>query len=85
MSLGRKVHFFSTPLGQLKFPGVSDFLFILILSFLKTFQNNLNYPSTSNIREVEKFYNLGDKTFETDFNSDTLISNLKLNFQKISL
>ena len=29
-------------------------------------QNNLNYASTSNIREVIKFYNLGDKTFETD-------------------
>ena len=30
-------------------------------------QNNLNYASTSNIREVIKFYNLGDTTFETDF------------------
>ena len=28
----------------------------------------MNYTSTSNIREVIKFYNLGDKTFETDFN-----------------
>ena len=27
----------------------------------------MNYASTSNIREVIKFYNLGDKTFETDF------------------
>ena len=32
-----------------------------------TFFNSLF--STSNIREVIKFYNLGDKTFETDFNS----------------
>ena len=38
-----------------------------MLSFWQTFQNNLNYASTSNIREVIKFYNLGDKTFETDF------------------
>ena len=38
-----------------------------MLSFWKTFQNNLNYASTSNIREVIKFYNLDDKTFETDF------------------
>ena len=30
-------------------------------------QNNLNYASTSNVPEVIKFYNLGDKTFETDF------------------
>ena len=27
----------------------------------------MNYASTSNIREAIKFYNLGDKTFETDF------------------
>ena len=33
------------------------------------FQNNLNYASTSNIREGVKFYNLGDKTFGTDFRS----------------
>ena len=29
----------------------------------------MNYASTSNIGEVIKFYNLGDKTVETDFNS----------------
>ena len=65
--LGEKFTF-STPLGQPKFLGVSDLLFIIMLSFWSTFQNNLNYDSTSNIREVIKFYNLGDKTFETDFN-----------------
>ena len=27
----------------------------------------MNCATTSNIREVIKFYNLGDKTFETDF------------------
>ena len=41
-----------------------------MLSFRQTFQNNLNYASTSNIRKVIKFYNLGDKTFETDFSFD---------------
>ena len=35
------------------------------------FQKNLNYASTSNIREVIKFYDQGDKTFETDFNSNS--------------
>ena len=30
--------------------------------------NTLNDASTANIEEVMKFYNLGDKTFETDFN-----------------
>ena len=32
----------------------------------------MNYASTSNIREVIKFYNLGDKTFETDSSEDAL-------------
>ena len=27
----------------------------------------MNYASTANIEEVMKFYNLGDRTFETDF------------------
>ena len=27
----------------------------------------MNYASTANIQEVMKFYNLGDKPFETDF------------------
>ena len=32
----------------------------------------MNYASTANIEEVMKFYNLGDKTFETDFSYDDL-------------
>ena len=63
---GEKFTFFNS-LGTTKFPEVSDFLFLLTLSFWQTFQNKLNYAFTSNIREVIKFYNLGDKTFETDF------------------
>ena len=42
-------------------------------SFRKTFQNTLIYPSTSNVREDMKFYNLGDKSFETDFSIAQLI------------
>ena len=38
-----------------------------MLSFWKTFQNILNYASTSNIQEDMKFYKIGDKSFETDF------------------
>ena len=38
------------------------------LSYSKPFHNILNYASTANIEEVMKFYNIGDKTFETDFN-----------------
>ena len=40
---------------------------ILNVALLITFKNNLNYAFTSNIRELIKFYNLGVKTFETDF------------------
>ena len=42
-------------------------MFILKLSYSKPFKNTLNYASTANIEEVMKFYNPGDKTFETDF------------------
>ena len=48
-----------------------SFLFILKLSYSKPFHNTLNYASTANIEEVMKFYNLGHKTFETDFNFKT--------------
>ena len=44
-----------------------SFLFLLKLSYSYPFHNTLNYVSTANIEEVMKFYNLGDKTFETDF------------------
>ena len=40
---------------------------MLKLSYSKPFHNTLNYASTANIEEVMKFYNLGHKTFETDF------------------
>ena len=40
------------------------------LSYSKPFHNNLNYASTANVEEVMKFYNLNDKTFETDFSFD---------------
>ena len=59
--LGKTLIFLS-PLGSL------NFLFILKLSYSKPFHNTLNYASTANIEEVMKFYNLGHKTFETDFN-----------------
>ena len=40
---------------------------VLKLSYTRPFYNNWNYASTANTDEVMKFYNLGDKTFETDF------------------
>ena len=45
--------------------GQFNFLCIFMSFVSFTFQNNVNYASTLNIREVMKFYNLG---FETDFN-----------------
>ena len=61
-SLGRKALFFQLPWDTQNFQE-SQTLFILMLSFWQTFQNNLNSASTSNIWEVIKFYNLNDKTF----------------------
>ena len=62
--LGEKFTFF-------KFLGTTKISRSLRLSVYinETFQNNLNFASTSNIREVIKSYNLDDKTFETDFNT----------------
>ena len=37
------------------------------MSYSKPFHSTLNNASTANVQEVMKFYNLGDKTFETDF------------------
>ena len=63
-SLGRKV-LFSIPWGQPKFPPflkLSVHIQVVLLI-------NLNYTSTLIICEVIKFYNLGNKTFETDFSN----------------
>ena len=54
LSLLRGKLFFSTPLGQTKCQQFSDFLCIFMLSFSRTFRNNLNYASALNIREVIK-------------------------------
>ena len=68
--LGKNLNFLS-PLRSLKFSDFLGFLFILTLSYSsKPFHITLNYASTANIEEVMKFYNLGDKTFETDFLRD---------------
>ena len=65
---------FLSPLGSLNFRDFLSCLFILKLSYSKPFYNTLNYASTANIEEVMKLYNLGDKTFETDFSSKVLTS-----------
>ena len=40
--------------------------------------HSLNYASTSNIQELVKFYNLGDKGFETDSEFTQDLSSKKL-------
>ena len=40
-----------------------------MFSFSKTLQNNWSQAFTANIREVVKFYNLGDQNLETDFSA----------------
>ena len=62
-----KSSLFSAPLRQLKFDKFSSVLCIFMLFLSKVFQSSLNYASTSNIREVMKFYNRDDQRFETYF------------------
>ena len=69
--LGEKFTF-STLLGQPKFQRVSDLLYrdvlinvVLLINFPEQFELRFYFKY---IQVVIKFYNLGDKTFETDFN-----------------
>ena len=63
--LGEKINIL-TFLGQPRFQALLNYLFILILSFSKYFQNNLNYGSLPRNCEIMKFCNLGgDQSFET--------------------
>ena len=54
-------------IGITKFQEFSNFLFIFKLYFFKTFWNNLNSCSTSNIQEILKVFKLVAKNFESDF------------------
>ena len=53
-------------LGIAKISEILKLLLIFKFAFSKPFWNNLNNASTANIREVMKFYNVGNKSFETD-------------------
>ena len=64
--LGEKFTFFNS-LGTIKISRSLRLPGYINVVLLINFQNNLNYASTSNIREVMKFYNVSDKTFETNF------------------
>ena len=41
---------------------------------LKNLWNNLNNASTANVREAMKYYNLGDRNFETNFSNFSLLT-----------
>ena len=71
---------FSSPLGLLRFQEFLSFLFILKLSYSKPLYSTLSYASTVNIQEVIKFYNPGNKSFETDLTKDPVLT-YKLSFQ----
>ena len=55
-----KCHYFLSPLGLLKFHMFFNFLIHVQAALLKTLLEQL--ASTSNIREVMKFYKLGDNS-----------------------
>ena len=76
--LGKNLIFFIS-LGITEILGFSE-LFILKLSYSKPIHNILNYASVENIEKVMKFYNLGDKTFETDLTSSARSQNIKACF-----
>ena len=64
--LGKNLNFFVS-LGIAEILGFSELSVRLKLFCSKPFHNTLNYASTANNEEVTKFYDLGDKTCETDF------------------
>ena len=59
----------------------SEFSVYIEVVLLKTFHNTLNYASTASIEEVMKFYNLGDKTFETDFSTLLIVCGFTFSHQ----
>ena len=66
--LGEKFTFFNS-LGTTRISRGLRLSVYINVDLLINFPEQLDYASTSNIREGIKFYNLGDKTFETDFSS----------------
>ena len=77
--LGKNLIFLS-PLGSLKCQDFLSFLFIQKFSYSEPIHDILSYASVENIEKVMKFYNLGDKTFETDLSSSALSQNIKACF-----
>ena len=66
MSLGEKPCLFVF-LGITEISGFSELSVYTEVPYSKLFHNTLDYASIANIEEIMNFYDLGDKTFETDF------------------
>ena len=64
-----KVHFYQLPFDKRNFEDFQAFYVYSCCPSHKLLRNKLNYASTLIVREVMKFYNLGDQRFETDFNN----------------
>ena len=68
VSLRKNINFFVS-LGIAEILGFSELSVYSKVVLLKTFLQHFEsyHVSTENIEEAMKFYNLGDKAFETDF------------------
>ena len=66
--LGERLIFYS--LGTTKISRSFQHSACINFVILINFPEQLNYASASNIWGIIKFYNLGNKSFETDFNFD---------------
>ena len=83
LSLAKKVNFFQLPWHKQDFQEPQTSVYnnvVLLINFPEQFELFF----TSNNREVIKFYNLSDKTFETDFNTDIYIHKF-LQFIRVNL
>ena len=69
-SVRRKIHLFQLPWDNQNLQRSQTFVYINVV-LLVNFPEQFELPSTSNIQEVIKLYNLGDKKFETDFSFET--------------
>ena len=59
-------------MGLLEF----DFVYVHVVLLLEDFQEQFELFDYSDIREVTRFYNLGDKSFETDFSFQCLSASI---------
>ena len=79
MSLGEKHNFFIS-LGITEILGFSELSVYTEVVLLKTYLKHFELCLFANIEKVMKFYNLGDKTFETDLSSSALSQNINAGF-----